>query len=432
MTLPPLGYYDHFLRDVSLPRMWGVRVDYEDRRVEDVPGTVREELLGCSALKRAAGKRVALAVGSRGLANLPVLVKTTVEVLREQGADVFLVPAMGSHGGATAEGQRLLLEQLGVSEETMGVPVLSEIEPVEIGRTEEGMPVYFDANAAGADWTVTIARVKPHTSFRGAYESGIVKMNVIGLGKQKGADFCHARGMENMADNLEKLGRISIEKSNLLLSLCVLENAYDHTHMIRAIAKEDVLRTEPDLLKLARTLMPRIPFQNLDMLVVDEIGKDITGAGMDPNIIQRFSSEHMSAKPFIKSLVVLDLTDQSDGNANGAGFADVSTRRLYEKIKMEKAYVNALTARVSASAKLPLIMDNDLTAMKAGLKLAGAADGGRARIARIRNTLCLGRMEISEALLEEAAAMPNVRTAEGPAAYAFDEHGDLPRGGFLY
>lgn len=326
----------------------------------------------------------------------------------------------------------MLLEQLGVSQKTMGVPILSKMEPVEIGRTEEGMPVYFDANAAGADYTVTIARIKPHTSFRGSYESGIVKMNVIGLGKQKGADFCHARGMENMADSLEKLGRISVGRSNLLLSLCVMENACDHTYMIKAVTKEDILQVEPDLLKLARTLMPRIPFQNLDMLIVDEIGKDITGAGMDPNIIQRFSSAHMPSKPFIKSLVVLDLTDQSDGNANGAGFADVSTRRLYGKIKMEKAYINALTARVSLSAKLPLIMDSDLTAMKAGLKLAGTADSGLARIARIRSTLHLGRMEISEALLEDTAVIPNVRMAVEPMYYVFDEYGNLPKKGFLY
>lgn len=412
--------------------MAGITVSYEDRQVEDAAALARQELLACPGIERAAGKRVALAVGSRGLANLPVLVKTTIDVLHEKGADVFIVPAMGSHGGATDEGQRLLLEQLGVSEKTMGVPVLSSIEPVEIGRTEEGMPVYFDANAAGADYTVTIARVKPHTSFRGTYESGIVKMNVIGLGKQKGADFCHARGMEHMADSLEKLGRVSVERSNLLLSLCVLENAYDHTYMIKAVGKEDILRAEPDMLKLARTLMPRIPFQNLDVLIVDEIGKDITGAGMDPNIIQRFSTEHMPARPFIKSLVVLDLTDHSDGNANGAGFADVSTRRLYGKIKMEKAYVNALTARVSVSAKLPLIMDNDLTAIKAGLKLAGASDSSRMRIARIRNTLCLGRMEISEALLEDAAAVRNVQVVSGLAYYEFQEDGTLPKGGFLY
>ena len=432
MRLSPLGYYDGILQSVRLPRMAAVTVEYDGRCVQDVAGTVRREMLACRGIEAVRGKRVALAVGSRGLANLPVLAGTAVRVLQEQGADVFIVPAMGSHGGATDEGQRLLLEHLGVSEKTMGVPVLSKVEPAVIGRTEEGAPVYFDANAAGADYTVTVARVKPHTAFHGTYESGMVKMNVIGLGKQKGADYCHERGMENMAENLRRIGKISIERSNLLLSLCVVENAYDETYLIRAIPRDQILQEEPALLKTARALMPAIPFRDLDMLVVDEIGKNITGAGMDPNIIQRFASPHMKAEPFTKQLVVLDLTDESDGNVNGAGFADVSTRRLYDKIEMEKAYTNALTARVSVPAKLPIIMDNDLTAMKAGLKLAADVDMDRPRIVRIRNTLSLGRMEISEALLAEAEGMDRVHVASQPAYYRFDENGDLPKGGFLY
>lgn len=432
MRFPSPGYYDGLLENIGLPPMAGVTVRYKDERIQNVADTVRRELLAHCGSKTVGGKTVAVAVGSRGLANLTTLVKTTVDVLRGLGAEVVIVPAMGSHGGATEIGQARLLEHLGISQETMGVPVRSNMEPVVIGYTEDGIPVYFDACAAAADYTVTIARVKPHTGFRGQYESGMVKMNVIGLGKQKGADWCHAMGMENMAENLCKIGSVSIRQSNLLLSLCVVENAYDETCLIRAVPKEEILRVEPELLQFARSLMPKIPFQNLDVLIVDEIGKNITGAGMDPNIIQRFASAHMPARPFVKQMVILDLTPESDGNANGTGFADVATRRLYEKIDAEKAYTNALTARVSLPVKLPIIMDHDDTAIKAALKLASCTDSTQARIVRIRNTLSLNRMEISRALLPEAAELEGVEVSSQPKAFAFDDAGDLPKTGFLY
>lgn len=432
MTFPPSGYYDSLLSNIQLPRMASICVTYDNHRMENIAQAVRQELLACCGIETVHRKRVAVAVGSRGLANLPVLVKTTVDILREKGADVFIVPAMGSHGGATAEGQYHLLEHLGISERTMCVPIYSNMEPVVIAHTDEGIPVYFDANAADADYTVSITRVKPHTAFRGTYESGMVKMNVIGLGKQKGADYCHSQGMNHMAENLQKIGSVSIQQSNLLLSLCVLENFYDETYMIRAVPKKDILHVEPGLLAVAKTLMPTIPFQNLDVLIIDEIGKNITGAGMDPNIIQRFSSPHIHARPFTKQLVVLDLTEESDGNSNGAGFADVSTKRLYDKIDAEKAYTNSLTARVAIPAKLPIIMDNDFNAIKAGIKLAASNDFKHLRIVRIRNTLSLSRMEVSEALLEEAEAKDMIRVLSRPSNYHFDEQGNLPKEGFLY
>jgi len=412
--------------------MAGITITYENLHVQDIEGEVRKELLSCPGIEKVRGKTIAVAVGSRGLANLTAIVKTTIRVLQEKAANVFIVPAMGSHGGATDAGQRRLLEHLGISEETMGVPIRSVIEPVIIAYTDDGMPVYYDACAASADYTITIARVKPHTSFRGPFESGMVKMNVIGLGKQKGADYCHMRGMEHMAESLQKIGAVSIQRSNLLLSLCVLENSYDETYMLKAVPKEEILGVEPGLLKTARKLMPRIPFKNLDLLIIDEIGKNITGAGMDPNIVQRFSSPNVIAEPFTKQLVVLDLTEESDGNVNGIGFADVTTQRVYEKIDAEKAYTNALTARVSLSCKLPIVMDSDLTAIKAGLKLAAGIDPAHMRVVRIRNTLSLSRMEISETLVEEAKELECVCIDVPPAHYEFDSNGNIPKEGFLY
>jgi hypothetical protein len=426
------GYYDQFLGEIELPKVVGISVRYDNKHIEDISGVTEKELMGSGCLDQVAGKTVALAVGSRGIRNLPVMVSTVIRVLKECGAKVFIVPAMGSHGGADADGQIRLLEYLGISQQTMGVEIRSSMEPVVIGYTDENVPVYYDANAAAADYTISIARVKPHTTFRGNYESGMVKMNVIGLGKQKGADYCHIKGMANMGDNLLKIGRVSLEKSNLLLSLAVVENAYDQTYLIKAVPKQRILEEEPKLLELAKSLMPRIPFRDLDLLIVDEIGKNITGTGMDPNIIQRFSSEHMVADPFIKRLVVLDMTDETDGNAAGAGFADISTRKLFDKLEMEKTYPNSLTARTTIPSKLPIIMDNDETAIKAGIKTAPDVDYDNIRLLRIRNTLCMSRMEISEALVEEARALPNVEIVTDSRYYIFDENGDLPKQGFLY
>lgn len=432
MKLAPKGYYDQFLEDVHLPEMVGVEQTFANQRVEDIPGTVAKELRACKCLDCVRGKTVALGVGSRGIRNLVQFVNATIAVLQEYGASVFIVPAMGSHGGATAEGQVALLNHLGINQQTTGVPIRSCMTPKVIGHTEDGVPVYFDANAASADYTITIARVKPHTTFRGRYESGMVKMSVIGLGKQKGADYCHIKGMENMPDNLIKIGRVSLEQSNLLLSLAIVENAYDETYCIRAIPKEKILEEEPALLEQAKALMPQIPFRNIDVLIVDEIGKNIAGTGMDPNVIQRFSSEHMVAHPFIKRLVVLNLTDETDGNAAGAGFADISTMKFYEKVEMEKTYPNSLTARTTIPSKMPIFMDNDLTAIKAGIKTAPNVDYRNMRIVRIRNTLSLSRMEISAAMIQDVKDLPNVTVATAPFSYKFDADGNLTKEGFLY
>lgn len=432
MKLARKGYFDQFLSSIKLPRMVGITVQYDDRHIDNISDFTKKELMNSGCLHRVAGKTVALAVGSRGINNLPVIVSTVIQVLKECGAQVFIVPAMGSHGGADADGQVRLLEYLGISRQTMGVEILSSMDTVVIGYTEENVPVYYDANAARADYTISIARVKPHTTFRGAYESGMAKMNVIGLGKQKGADYCHLKGMANMADNLLKMGRVSLDRSNLLLSLAIIENAYDQTYLIKAVPKESILQEEPQLLELAKSLMPKIPFRDLDTVIVDEIGKNISGTGMDPNIIQRFSSEHMIADPFIKRLVILDMTEETDGNAAGAGFADIATRKLFDKVDMEKTYPNSLTARTTIPSKLPIIMDNDVTAIKAGIKTAPDVDYDNIRLLRIRNTLCMGRMEISEALLDEAKSLPNVKIVTEPFYYVFDKDGNLPKEGFLY
>ena len=403
-----LGVYNELLKDVKLPKMYKVNQEFDRTCILNITEKVRKELLSFSKISLVRGKTVALAVGSRGIKHITEIVKTVVDTLQDCGAEVFIVPAMGSHGGAIAENQKKILEHLGITEDAIGVPIKATMDTDCIGYTPDCIPVYFDRNANQADYTISIARIKPHCSFRGIYESGMVKMSVIGLGKQKGADFCHRQGMANMGTNLEKIGRVHMEKSNLLCCLGLIENAYDDTCMLQVFAKNEIMEKEPDLLEVAKSYLPGIPFKNLDLLIVDEIGKDITGTGMDCNIVQRFTSEHMPTKPFAKRLVVLDLTDKSDGNASGVGLADITTRRVFNKMSFENTYPNNLTARTTAGCKIPMIMESDYNAIRAGIKTAPNVDYNAMRIVRIKNTLRLDEMEISEALVKEAKEMPNI------------------------
>ena len=307
----------------------------------------------------------------------------------------------------------------------MGIEIRSSMETTVIGHTKDGIPVHMDRNAANADFTVTIARIKPHSSFRGKFESGMIKMCVIGLGKQHGADFCHFQGMARMGENLEKIGKVFISNSNILFSLGIIENAYDQTCFIEAIEKNQIMEKEPALLDKAKSLLPKIPFKKIDLLIIDEFGKNITGTGMDCNIIQRFTSEHMIAKPFINRLVVLDLTDASDGNASGFGLADISTRKAFNKMEMEKTYPNLMTSRTVNGGKIPLIMENDFDAIRAGIKTAPDVDYNNLRIVRIKNTLRLDHLQVSEALLNQADTDINI--IRGPENWKFDTNGNLEK-----
>lgn len=417
--------YEEILCPVKLPEMYRISQKFDDYCIKDIPGRIRDTVSSLISPDLVRGKTIALGVGSRGINHIPVIVKTLVDILKSYGADVFIVPSMGSHGGAVAENQKSILEHLGVTEEYTGVEIRSSMETVVIGSTEDGVPVHMDKNAASADYTVTIARIKPHCSFRGKFESGMTKMCVIGLGKQHGADYCHFQGMANMGKNLEKIGKVFVSKSNLLFSLGIIENAYDEPCFIEAIPKNEIMDREPALLEKAKSLLPSIPFKNIDLLVVDEIGKNITGTGIDCNIIQRFTSEHMIPQPFIKRIVVLDITDESDGNACGFGLTDVSTMRAYKKMDMEKTYPNLLTSRTINGGKIPMIMANDFDAIRAGIKSAPDLDYSKLRIVRIKNSLVLDTMEVSDAMIWDVKENVSLKIESGPYLWKFDSNGNL-------
>jgi hypothetical protein len=414
------------LRNIPLPRLVTVRQTFPATRLADVAGALRQELAKEEISRRVRpGMKVAIAVGSRGVADIPILARVTVEELKRLGAEPFIVPAMGSHGGATAEGQREVLANLGVTETSVGCPVKSSMAVVEIGRLDNGLPVYIDEYAYNADGIVVINRVKPHTAFRGANESGMVKMITIGLGKQKGAESCHAYSFKYMAEHIPAMARIVLAKMPVLFGVGTVENAYDQVAKVVAVTPEALLETDKKLLVEAKANMPSLPFAQIDVLLVDRIGKDISGDGMDPNITGRYPTPYASGGPDIAKLAVFDLTDATHGNANGMGTADFCTRRLVNKTNFPMTYCNGLTSTVLIPTKMPTVMENDFDAVRAAVKTCNARDLAQARLVRIKDTLHLGEIRISEALLDEAKANSRLTIVGGPVAMQFDDQGNF-------
>lgn len=414
------------LRGIPLPRMIKVRQSFPAFRLADVAGTLRKEIAREEISRRVRpGMRVAVAVGSRGVADIPTLARVTVEELKRLGAEPFIVPAMGSHGGATAEGQRDVLANLGVTEESAGCPIKSSMAVVEIGRLDNGLPVYIDEYAHGADGIVVINRIKPHTAFRGANESGLVKMITIGLGKQKGAESCHAFSFKYMAEHIPAMAKIVLAKMPVLFGVGTVENAYDQVAKVVAVTPEELIETDKRLLVEAKANMASLPFAQIDLLVVDKIGKDISGDGMDPNITGRYPTPYASGGPDIAKLAVLDLTDATHGNANGMGTADFATRRLINKTNFPMTYCNGLTSTVMIPTKMPAVFESDLDVVRAAIKTCNARDLTKARVVRIKDTLHLEEIRISESLLEEAKANPRLTVVGEPVEMRFDAEGSF-------
>lgn len=421
-----MGVVNDLIKDMPLPRMARVRQRLDDERIEDVEEAVGRALRDGGALAGVKpGMRLAVTAGSRGIANIAPITAALVDELRRAGTEPFVVAAMGSHGGATDAGQLEILRGYGLTEERLRCPVVSSMRVKRIGDTPDGRPVLIDAAAAEADGIVVANRVKPHTSFTGSYESGLMKMLAIGLAKQAGAETCHQEGYGAMAANIEKYGRAILRHANVVLGLAVVENARDQTREIAAMRGDEIAEREPELLRRAKALMPRIPFGRLDVLVVDRMGKNISGLGMDPHITGSFASPYASGPPRPDKLVVLDLTPETHGNANGVGCADVTTRRLFAKLDPETTYPNALTATLSPAVRLPMLMDCQRLAIQAGIKMAAGFDKRAIRLVRLSDTLHLDEFWISESLLAEAEGDPRVEVLSGPEDMRFDVNGDL-------
>jgi hypothetical protein len=373
------------------------------------------------------GDRVAVGVGSRGIANVAILVRATLDYLRDLGARPFVVAAMGSHGGATAEGQRQLLGEYGVSEQALGVPVKTDMTAVRIGTNSWGEPVYWDKNALEADAVVTVSRIKPHTDFRGRYESGIVKMLVIGLGKRDGAAQHHRWGFRGLRDMIPETAKVVLDKTPFVAGLAVLENAAEQTARLQVVDRDELLAVEPGLLEEARGLMGRLPFDQLDLLVIGEIGKNYSGAGIDPNVVGRLLIETQPepGTPSITRICCLDLSPESHGNGTGVGIADLTTDRLLAAIDPVPFRMNNLTACFLWRSKLPIAFPTDRECVANGLATCWQPNREQVRMAIIPNTLELTELWVSPALVEEARRHPHLEITGEPRPLPFDETGNL-------
>ena len=323
-----------------------LRQTFDRTVITDIPGTVLAELKKlCLERRVGPGQRIAITGGSRGIANIALILKTVADHVKLLGARPFIFPAMGSHGGATAAGQAAMLAHYDITESFTGAPVLSSMDAVEIARTRDGVPVFIDKNASEADGIIVINRIKPHTKFKAPIESGLMKMMAIGMGKQKGADYYHKAAIQYTFPRIiVDAGREVLKKAPILCGLGLVENGYDQTAVIAALAPDELEEREKELLVLAKRMMPRLPFNDIDLLIIDEMGKEISGTGIDPNITGR-NRDILGVFPHpvtVKRLFVSDLTPFSDGNANGIGFADVTSKRLVDKIDRAATYMNCI------------------------------------------------------------------------------------------
>jgi hypothetical protein len=410
---------------MSVPLLARVRQSIPQPQIADVAGTVRRLILGSRLRERVpAGGRIAVGVGSRGITSIPTVARAAVDTLKEMGYRPFIVAAMGSHGGATAEGQRELLAGYEITPETMGVEVRSDMDTVVLGTNPVGLPIYFDKNAHEADGIVLLNRVKPHTDFTSTYESGVLKMLVIGLGKRDGATQVHKLGLRGLREVLPAVGRFLVENTRFSLGLAIVENALDMPAEIVALEPESILDAEPKLLDRARSLMGRLPFDQIDVLVVGELGKNYSGAGMDPNVIGRLMVETMPdfPRPVVTRLVVLDASEETHGNIVGVGFADLTTERLVAKADPEPFRINVLTSCCLERARIPITLPTDRDVLDAALATCWRIDPAEARVVVIPNTLELNTMYVSPPLEAEVAAHPHLtrETDFEPAPFSHD------------
>ena len=414
---------------MNYPEMYHIRQVFDVPKVDNIEETLSHELesIQISSLIKP-GARIAITAGSRGVANIDRIFRHLVCVLKENSAKPFLIPTMGSHGGGTAKGQVEVLKSLNITEESVGAPIVSSMEVVEIGKSCFGFPVFVDKNAAEADGVIVVNRIKPHTEFEGPIESGLMKMMAIGIGKHKGCIQVHKQTIAyGYRKVIPEIGRVILENLPVLFGVALVENVYDETAIIKAVPHSQFLVDEEKLLVRAKTLMARLPFDNIHVLIVDNMGKNISGTGMDTNVIGRimFIGEKEPEKPKITRIVVLDLAEESHGNAIGVGLADYTTQRLFEKIDLGVTATNSIAGMTPEKGRIPIALKTDREAFEAALNTIGAIDPTEARVVHIKNTLEIAEMDISEAFLKEVKGRKELELMEELGAMSFESEGNL-------
>lgn len=389
--------------NIKLPKMYKVKQSFDTKRLLNVEKTLIDEIhKDVIKGKIYPGQKIAVAVGSRGIKNLFLIVKTIIGELKSLGACPYIVSAMGSHGNGSEDGQKEVLRSYGITKENLGVEVVTTVDVVKLSQTSKGLDVYFDKSAYNADLVIPINRIKLHTDFVGDLQSGLCKMLVIGLGNQIGCSSIHEENPDEFAKILEEVANIIIDKANIGFGVAILENAYDETLMIETVQSETMVSREKELIKIARDNMPTLMIPDIDVLIVEEIGKNISGAGYDPNILGKSSvlKTFILDVPKIKRMILLDITDESHGNAIGVGMFDIITRNVYEKLDLESMYANAIACKCIEDVRIPLVSSNEDEAIKIAVKVCRGINKEKLKIVKIKNTLSLEYIYVSESLID--------------------------------
>jgi hypothetical protein len=410
------------------PKLYLAKQTFPRPRVEDIKSTVYHELEKLGIGKRLPkGAKVAITAGSRGINRIVEITRITVEYLKENGFEPRLIAAMGSHGGGTAEGQRAILTSLGLTPEAVGAPVLTGPETVEVGKTRQGLIAYINRHVCDVDGVIVLNRIKVHTALVGDIQSGLIKMCVVGLGGPSGARQFHSLGIRELPACLREIGTILIEKMPILGGLAIIENGFEETAHIIGVEARKFIEEEPKLMEAASKLMPLLPTDKLDILVIEEMGKDYSGAGIDTNVVGRFrvKGEPEPETPYIKRIVVLDLSEGSHGNANGVGLADLVTDKLVSKIDLKTTYLNVITTGFVQRCFIPLHFAREREAIEMAFTSLGRVAAKDLRLMIIPNTLHLDKLYVSEALVAELKTRPGVEVAGEAVALEFDAGGNL-------
>jgi hypothetical protein len=413
------------IEKIILPEMVKITQNIPNVYLTNIHNTVKEQIKKTRFSKRIKkGSRVAIIVGSRGIDQFLKVIEVIISEVKKIGGEPFIVPAMGSHGGGTAIGQEEVLKKMGITEENIGAPIISSMKVVRIGKTKSGVPVYIDENAMLSDAIIVVNRVKVHTDFSGEIESGLFKMMAVGLGKHKGASILHGNGLEMFSEIIPEVGFKILEKAPSALGIALVENGHGKLSKIVAIDPENFLEKEKKLLSEEKISMPKLPFSEIDILLVNEIGKNISGAGMDPNIIGRSQSKEKNIGKNIHIIIPLDMTEESHGNGVGIGLSDISTKRVFEKINFNAFYTNLITSRGYLEAKIPIILENDEYAIKVAMKMLDKNDKN-VKMVRIQNTLNINKMEVSNALLKSLTNNKNIEIIGEARRLKTDKAGNL-------
>ncbi|MBW8383712.1 MAG: nickel-dependent lactate racemase [Youngiibacter sp.] len=416
------------MEDVRIPKMMKVRQIYDKNRIEDIEGWIRKELetkLPEEQKVSLKGKRICITVGSRGIPDIDRIVKAVLDWLKEKGANPFIVPAMGSHGGGTAEGQKEFIAGYGITEESMGVPILSSMDTVKLGELEDGTPVYCDKYAFESDGIIVFNKIKPHTDFRGEHESGLAKMCAIGLAKHVGASYFHMMGFPTFAERIPKVARMFLDKAPIAFGLGVVQNAYDEISILEVIPNDQIMEIDAELLKAAKEKIANFKMKDIDVLIIDEIGKNISGNGHDPNITGRSNSKGFEDVLDCKKMFVRGITEVSHHNACGLSAADITTRRVMNDIDLDVTWTNVVTATMLNGAKLPMYVNSDKEAIRVCIRTCNGIDFDKAKIVRIVNTAEMENIMVSEAYYDELKNREDIIILSEPFEMQFDEQGYL-------